>query len=94
MAVTECVVYASDALRNKLETAYDGILFYSPLAVKTFFLDNQLAPETVVFALGSTTAAALREHSQKNIRLSPAPEKSVLLRLAIDYFTFQTIQGS
>ncbi len=94
IAVVECVVYESNAARNALDKTYDGILFYSPLSVKTFFIDNDLARDTVVFALGSTTASALRNYTSTEIRMAPAPEKSALLRLAIDYFTFQTIQGS
>ena len=94
ISTSEYTVYDTEPVRHILDNSYDGILFYSPLAVKTFFLDNDILPETVVFALGTTTSAAIRAFLKRDARLAPAPEKSALLRSAIDYFTLQKIQGT
>jgi uroporphyrinogen-III synthase len=63
-----------------------GILFYSPSAVEGFArgtgFDEELPP---LFAIGPTTAGALKEHTDQHIEIAKQPDTEVLLRTTADY---------
>ena len=63
-----------------------GILFYSPSAVEGFAqgtgFDEDLPP---LFAIGPTTAKALKEHTDQHVEISKQPDTEVLLRTTADY---------
>ena len=81
----ELVVYQTQATPVRLKKEYDAVLFFSPTAVTSFFSINTLSQQTVLFALGGTTAGALRRFSNKEVMLSPAPDKASLFQMAIAY---------
>ncbi len=51
IGVEEIVVYDTVPNRKKLDDEYDGILFFSPSAVDTFFLDNTVSAKTIFLRL-------------------------------------------
>jgi len=63
-----------------------GILFYSPSAVEGFAqgtgFDEDLPP---LFAIGPTTAKALKEHTDQHVEIAKQPDTEVLLRTTADY---------
>lgn len=63
-----------------------GILFYSPSAVEGFNrgegFDSRLPP---LFAIGPTTAQALKEHTSQHVEVAKKPDTEVLLRTTADY---------
>lgn len=63
-----------------------GILFYSPSAVEGFArgmgFEDELPP---FFAIGPTTAKALKEHTDQPIQIAKQPDTEVLLRTTADY---------
>lgn len=63
-----------------------GILFYSPSAVEGFArgtgFDEELPP---LFAIGPTTAKALKEHTNQQIEMAKQPDTEVLLRTTADF---------
>jgi uroporphyrinogen-III synthase len=63
-----------------------GILFYSPSAVKGFAqgwgFEDELPP---LFAIGPTTAKALKEETDQHIEIAMQPDTEVLLRTVSDY---------
>ncbi len=81
----ELVVYQTQATPVRLKKVYDAVLFFSPTAVTSFFSINTLSRQTVLFALGGTTAGALRRFSSKEVMLPPAPDKASLFQMAIAY---------
>ncbi|MDR3716255.1 MAG: uroporphyrinogen-III synthase [Puia sp.] len=85
--VTEIVVYKTIRMARTLERRYDGILFFSPSAVDSFFPANQLPEGTVLFAIGATTAAAVRKHSSNRVIIGESPAKEILIGQAIEFFT-------
>jgi len=89
--VTEMVVYKTILTPQKIERKYDGILFFSPSAVKSFFQVNRPNDETVLFAVGNTTADEIKKFSKNKIVISDVPEKKVLLEKAINYFQKNSI---
>jgi uroporphyrinogen-III synthase len=86
IAVKEVVVYETRQTPQKLTKQYEGILFFSPSAVKSFFSLNQPEPETVLFSIGATTAEALEAFTKNKIIIADNPEKAEVVNKAIEYF--------
>jgi len=68
------------------EDPLSGILFYSPSAVEGFDrgtgFDQELPP---LFAIGPTTAQALKEKTDQHVEIAKQPDTEVLLRTVSDY---------
>ena len=84
--VNEVIVYQTAAVPQKIDKKYDGILFFSPSAVKSFFQKNKPVEQTVLFAIGDTTAKELRNYSNNKIMVSSQPDKNDLIKVMIRYF--------
>src|SRR5689334_1944625 len=89
--VKEIIVYKTIATPQKIEGKYDGVLFFSPSAVKSFFQINQLTNETVLFAIGNTTAEEIKQFSKNRVVISDMPDKNALLDKAISYLQTNSI---
>lgn len=85
--LTEVVVYQTLETPIKINKDYDGILFFSPSAVKSFFSINQVNSNALFFAIGNTTANAIKPFSKNSIIVSEFPAKDQLLDKAIKYFS-------
>lgn len=86
ITVKEIVVYTTIGSPVKVEENYDGILFFSPSAVQSFFSMNKVPASTVLFCIGSTTAKAIQGISINPVIISEKPDKEALLKQAIEYF--------
>ncbi len=87
--VEEVVVYETVEKSPLLNKEYDGILFFSPSAVNSFFKDNKVPRQTELFAIGKTTAETLRQFANKKIIVGNAADKKELAKQAIAYFSNQ-----
>lgn len=85
--VQEIVVYETEETPVRLSREYDGILFFSPSAVQAFYAQNKPAKGTVLFAIGKTTAEALRERKAGNVVVGRETDKVELARLAIAHLS-------
>jgi uroporphyrinogen-III synthase len=86
--VNEIVVYETIIVHHTVDKKYDGVLFFSPSAVESFFKKNELPKSTVVFAIGNTTAETVLKYTSKNkILISNQPGKDELVAQAILYFS-------
>lgn len=85
--VDEIIVYQTIALQHKIKKEYLGILFFSPSAVESFFSNNKLSERTMLFAIGNTTAATIRQHTNNKILIADEPGKEYLVEKMIEYFT-------
>jgi uroporphyrinogen-III synthase len=85
--VNEVVVYKTIPLHKKIEQEYHVILFFSPSAVDSYFKLNKVAEHTVLFAIGQTTAAAIKKYSNNKTITANAPGKDELVRKAIHYLS-------
>ena len=83
--LTEIVVYETRVTPRHLSNPVDAILFFSPSAVRSFFSANQLIPETIVFAVGKTTASELKKYTNNNMIVSPEADKAFVVKMAIEY---------
>jgi len=86
IAVNEVIVYQTIEVPKFVEKDYDGILFFSPSGVNSFFSLNTIDPRTVLFAIGGTTASAIKEQTDNRIVISELPSKEQLVERSIQYF--------
>ena len=86
IGVKEIVVYKTIATAKKIEKKYDGILFFSPSAVKSFFQENKLDDQTILFAIGNTTADEVKKISKNKIIISDTPDGKTVLKTAVEFF--------
>lgn len=85
--VRELVVYHTTETPRVVEAVYDGVAFFSPSAVRSFFSVNMARAATCYFAIGETTADAIRSYASRSpVVISKMPEKEALVRQIIEYF--------
>lgn len=85
--VNELVIYNTVTIPHIISKTYDGILFFSPSGVHSFFENNTLPPATILFAIGSTTGNEIKKFTSNKIVLSDVPGKENLVKKMITYFT-------
>jgi uroporphyrinogen-III synthase len=91
--VQEIVVYKTVLTPHKITRSYAGIAFYSPSTVESFFSVNESPePSTILFAIGKTTAGAIRERSSNQVIVAARPEREAMIRQMIEYFQHKTSQ--
>jgi len=76
------------------QTSVDAILFYSPSAVEGFSRGEGFNGELPkLFAIGPTTAEALRRESDQGVEIADAPDTKELLKTVADHlFNKNTIE--
>lgn len=84
--VHELVVYQTKETPVTITEDLDGVLFFSPSAVSSFFAANQLKANTVCFAIGTTTAEALANHTTNKIITSATTSQASILKAVQHYF--------
>lgn len=84
--VNEVVVYRTTQTSQVVKEQYDGIAFFSPSAVHSFFRMNTLSSSTRLFAIGQTTADTISAYTDAPAILSDSPAKEALVQQMIDYF--------
>jgi len=82
--VEEVTVYKTEQLEVKVDKEYDGIIFFSPSGVKSFFAVNKIKEEVVLFAIGDTTADAITQYSDNEIVVSDYPDAKEMMSLVIE----------
>lgn len=87
--VTEVPVYETTGTPKTIDTPFDAILFFSPSGVASFFQLNRLEPGTVCFAIGETTAEAIKDYTDTLIIVSESPNPGDLLTCVRFYYDNQ-----
>ncbi len=83
----EIVVYKTIETPQKISKNYDGILFFSPSAVRSFFSLNTISNEPAVFAIGNSTKDEINFFSQLSVIMPDSPSAEKLVFTAIQYFS-------
>ena len=91
ISVDEVIVYKTIETPTALAKEYDGILFFSPSAVNSFFSKNSISDKTRIFAIGSTTAKAIEHFSQHPVIIAETSSKENLVKLVINHFSKSNI---
>ena len=91
--VHEVVVYETVETPVIANDDFDGILFFSPSAVQSFFSVNQLKNSDVCFAIGQTTAESIAAFAKNKIFISKTTSQEALLQEVINYFKSMVSQN-
>ncbi len=86
IGVDEIIVYKTAAKPQQILEHYDGITFFSPSAVDSFFSVNKINKDTVLFAIGKTTAERIKTYSKNKVIVGETAGKEMLIEEAISYF--------
>ncbi|WP_373057306.1 uroporphyrinogen-III synthase [Zunongwangia sp. H14] len=81
---TEIEVYKTSLNFQKFSQEFDGILFFSPSAVKSFIKENGLK-DSVAFCIGKTTASEAKKHIG-NIVVATTPSIENVIVQVVKYF--------
>ncbi|HEV8079235.1 MAG TPA: uroporphyrinogen-III synthase [Chitinophagaceae bacterium] len=86
--LNEIVVYETLETPQKISRKhYDGILFFSPSAVKSFFSLNKLNDEIQIFAIGKTTADAIQKNIDGELKIAETPGEENMMDVVISTFS-------
>jgi uroporphyrinogen-III synthase len=92
ITVHEIIVYETVETPAAAIENIDGILFFSPSAVSSFFSANRLDANTVCFAIGHTTAEAIASFTDNTIITSEYTSQEMMLASLIKtYKTSETL---
>lgn len=84
--IEERIVYRTVLTPQRLEQQYAGVAFFSPSGVDSFFSVNPVNPDTLYFAIGRTTAAAVKAKTGRDAILASKPDKELLVKEMITHF--------
>ena len=84
--VHEVTTYETIETPVIIKDPMDGVLFFSPSAVSSFFSANQLPESTVCFAIGNTTAQAITAYTNNKVIISEVPDQQSMLNQVQEYF--------
>ncbi|AVR44905.1 uroporphyrinogen-III synthase [Christiangramia fulva] len=79
----EIEVYKTSLAHKKFNSAFDGILFFSPSGVQSFVSENEI--EGVAFCIGETTASEAKKYT-KNIEIANQPGIENVIAKCVSYF--------
>lgn len=82
---TAIEVYQNTATPQTLQEDFEAILFFSPSAVESFLKNNFIPDNTITFAIGKTTAKALKPFAKRVIISEKTTEVSVI-ESVVKYF--------
>jgi len=92
IAVNEMIVYQTFQTPKLIEEDYEGILFFSPSAVHSFFSLNTIHTDVTLFAIGKTTAATIGTYVANKIITSEWPGREQMIDLVVNYFKGKKIK--
>ncbi len=82
--LTEIEVYDTGLTPKKIDCTFDGVLFFSPSGVQSYYSLNE-APESVAFCIGETTASEAKKYSPQ-VKTASVPSIENIVVQAIKYF--------
>ena len=84
--VIEVVVYQTILTPQIVEKNYNGIAFFSPSAVHSFFAENTISTNVIMFAIGKTTAATITSYCTNQIVTCEWPGSEQMVDTINHYF--------
>lgn len=82
--IEEVVVYKTSIKTREFPQDYDGVMFFSPSGVQSYFAKNKME-EGVAFCIGDTTADEARKHTSRVIVANRPSIENVIVQ-AVKYF--------
>lgn len=87
ISVQEVIAYQTLQTPHEVEEDFDGIMFFSPTAVNSFFSVNTVRTNVVLFSIGKTTTATIQTYCNNHIVTSEWPGQENLVDKVLEYFT-------
>lgn len=84
--VQEVIAYFASQTPHLVEEDYDGIMFFSPSAVHSFFSVNTIRTDVVLFSIGKTTTATIQTYCVNKVITSEWPGQESLIDKIFEYF--------
>lgn len=82
--VDEIIIYNTTKHNTSIDTTvFDTVMFCSPSAVDAFFELNTVSLNTQIYAIGSTTAEAVKNYIQKEVLIPGTPTVQSLIDMII-----------
>lgn len=81
---SEIEVYKTDLKTRSFGQDFDGILFFSPSGVQSFFSENKME-ESVAFCIGDTTASEAKNHTRSIVVANKPSIENVIVQV-VKYF--------
>lgn len=85
--VTEVIVYQTVGTPVTISKHYQGILFFSPSAVHSFFSTNTIPVSVVLFSIGKTTTGTIESYCSNTVVTSQWPGEANLIELVLEHFS-------
>lgn len=82
----EVTVYETIPTPQSVEENYNGIIFFSPSGVESFFSKNKIDQRVTCFAIGETTASAIKKYTSNNLVTSLHQKAEDLIKTCIEYY--------
>jgi uroporphyrinogen-III synthase len=82
----EVNVYKTITTPKYIDKEYDGILFFSPSAVHSFFAENTINTDVILFAIGRTTTATIATYVMNTVISSEWPKQENLMDMVINHY--------
>lgn len=79
----EVEVYKTTLIPKKFNRTFERVLFFSPSAVKSFLIENQLK-NTTAFCIGTTTAAEVKKYTDK-LKIATKPTIENVIVQVVNY---------
>lgn len=80
ISLTEVHIYDTKPLPKKTDAFFDGVLFFSPSAVRSYFSLNELY-EATAFCIGKTTASEAGKYTEKIITATKPTVENVIVQV-------------
>lgn len=85
ITVHEVIAYNTLQTPHEVQEDYDGILFFSPTAVHSFFSINTIRTDVVLFSIGRTTSATIQSYCNNKVVTSEWPGQENLVDKVLGY---------
>lgn len=84
--VDEIMVYRTIQTPVRIIERFDGVAFFSPSAAESFFSLNTLPEKTICFAIGATTASAIKKLTVNPVVVSSDTTEEKMTETIKDFF--------
>ena len=86
-SIQEIQCYESHPISHNIEeNKFDGIVFFSPLGVKSYLENNRILPETTIFTIGKTTWEEVKIHTNNKIINAEIPTLESVVNTINKYY--------
>lgn len=86
-SLNEIICYDSIPMNYMIDSElFVGFVFFSPLAVKTYFSNNSVSENSVIFSIGNTTTEEIKKYTKNNIITAGIPLLEKVVEKVNEYY--------